>query len=292
MFLWRNESLAFWVQSWFKDLVSLLFFPISFLQRAFRSRSEVRILLYHTVQEVSPQQDPLRLSVSPALLRSHLGSLYKLGFVIVPLAAILDHVKGKRVLSPKSVALTFDDGYADHFDVVWALLQEFGVPATFFVICRTIETGETIDGLKGDSSLKQSMSLDQVRSLCEGGMEIGSHSMTHTCLSELGDSQIAHEVCGSKMYLEKHFGKRVRTFAYPFGSHGTFNERTRKEVQSAGYEGACVNLLGWNRPGDDPFTLRRTRIGWDDRPWRFILKLFGAYDWIDRYWIQAVTGRL
>jgi peptidoglycan/xylan/chitin deacetylase (PgdA/CDA1 family) len=136
------------------------------------------------------------------------------------------------------------------------------------------------------------MSLDQVCSLCEEGMEIGSHSMTHAWLSELNDSQITHEIFGSKTYLEESLGKAVRTFAYPFGAYRSFNGKTRTALQSAGYEGACVNLLGWNRPGDDPFTLRRTRIGWDDGPWRFFLKVFGAYDWIDGYWIRLLSGRL
>lgn len=287
-----GRPFSFWVQCLLKDLVSLLFFPITCLHRLFRASSGVRILVYHTVQQLSPQEDPIRLSISAALLRTHLKSLHRFGFVIVPLAAVLDHVKGKHRLSPRSVALTFDDGYADHFAVVRPLLEEFGVSATFFVICRAIETGKTVDGLKGDSSLRQSMSLDQVRSLCEGGMDIGSHSMTHTCLSELDDGRMAEEVFGSKRYLEEKLGKSVKMFAYPFGAYRTFNGRTRAQLEAAGYGGACINLLGWNRPGDDPFTLRRTRIGWDDRSWRFFLKVFGAYDWIDASWIRQFSGRL
>jgi len=285
--LWRNASLSFWIQSLLKDVISLLCFSLTWLRGGFRSVQGVRILVYHTVQEIPPHQDPLRLSVPPELLRAHLEYLRKLGFVVVPLTAVLDHVRGRKGLSAKSVALTFDDGYAEQFSVVRPMLQEFGVPATFFVICRAIKTGGTIDGLQADPSRRRSMTVDQVRSLAERGIEIGSHSVNHVPLSGLDDSCISQEVLGSKLYLEENLGKSVATFAYPFGSHGTFNETTRKELQAAGYDGACVNLLGWNRPGDDPFTLRRTRIGWDDRPWRFILKLFGAYDWIDRYWIRV-----
>ncbi|MBI3011152.1 MAG: hypothetical protein HYY58_01490 [Candidatus Omnitrophica bacterium] len=39
---------------------------------------------------------------------------------------------------------------------------------------------------------------------------------------------------------------------------------------------------GINCVGDSPWELKRTRIGWEDRLWRFRLKMAGAYDWIDR----------
>ncbi|HEX5765449.1 MAG TPA: polysaccharide deacetylase family protein, partial [Woeseiaceae bacterium] len=40
-----------------------------------------------------------------------------------------------------SVAITFDDGYADNVDNALPVLRKYGVPATFFITSDTLETG-------------------------------------------------------------------------------------------------------------------------------------------------------
>jgi peptidoglycan/xylan/chitin deacetylase (PgdA/CDA1 family) len=53
---------------------------------------------------------------------------------VVPLVWALDRLAAGRGLPSRSVALTFDDGYADNVTVAAPLLRERQLPATFFLV--------------------------------------------------------------------------------------------------------------------------------------------------------------
>lgn len=89
------------------------------------------ILLYHRVTELS--FDPEMLAVSPANFRRHMQFLKQ-------------HFQLRRFeedwagLQEAAVVVTFDDGYADNVLEALPILEEVGVPATFFVSTGNIGT--------------------------------------------------------------------------------------------------------------------------------------------------------
>ena len=99
------------------------------LRRA-RSVRRPRILMYHSVghEDVSIRQFRWQLR----LLR---GS-----FDVVSLPRLIDRLVAGTA-NGEEVVLTFDDGVRNHYSVVWPLLREARVPATFFVCPGLIESG-------------------------------------------------------------------------------------------------------------------------------------------------------
>lgn len=98
------------------------------------SKGHPRILMYHRVLPAKTG----RADITPDMFRSQLALLDK-HFNVQPLERLIeDHQKGR--LSPHSVALTFDDGYADFNTGVVPELVARGFPATLFV------TTDFIDG--------------------------------------------------------------------------------------------------------------------------------------------------
>ena|ERR1700675_1993946 len=52
---------------------------------------------------------------------------------------VINHLHGGGALPPRSVLLTFDDGFRECYDVIAPLLQASGAPATFFLTTATID---------------------------------------------------------------------------------------------------------------------------------------------------------
>jgi len=71
--------------------------------------------------------------------------------------------------------------------------------------------------------------------------------------------RIAEELEQSKKIIEETLGngKEVRFFAYPFGA---YDAGLVEQVKEAGYQGAFSTDAGGNRPGDDPFLIKRVTV--------------------------------
>lgn len=91
------------------------------------------VLLYHRVGSIAP--DPWSLCVTPEHFEEHLQVLQR--YRRVRLDQI---VPGERSWSGPRVAVTFDDGYADNFEIARPLLERFETPATFFITTGGIDS--------------------------------------------------------------------------------------------------------------------------------------------------------
>lgn len=87
------------------------------------------ILGYHRIAHVP--RDGYEVCVSPENFSDHLDILSKHTFP-VSLSRLVQHLQDGS-LPPKSVAVTFDDGYIDNLYEARPLLEKYEVPATVFV---------------------------------------------------------------------------------------------------------------------------------------------------------------
>jgi peptidoglycan/xylan/chitin deacetylase (PgdA/CDA1 family) len=96
---------------------------------------------------------------------------------------------------------------------------------------------------------------EQAREMDAGGVEIGSHTVSHPILTTTDDDELRRELRDSRARLEEELGRGVELFCYP---NGACDERVRREAASAGYACAVTTEPGLNeRRGADPLALRR-----------------------------------
>lgn len=93
------------------------------------------VLVYHRVAE--PAFDPWQLCVPPALFAEQLAVLTT-HFQPVSLTQLLEGVHQRRH-APRSVCVTFDDGYLDNYEAAKPLLEAAGCPAAFFIASSCLQ---------------------------------------------------------------------------------------------------------------------------------------------------------
>ena len=98
------------------------------------------------------------------------------------------------------------------------------------------------------------MTWEQAREMAGGGVEIGSHTVTHPILPHVDADQLAYELQQSRRRLEQVLDREVTLFCYP---NGDCNARVRDAVARAGYRLAVTIECGLNDRNSDPLALRR-----------------------------------
>jgi peptidoglycan/xylan/chitin deacetylase (PgdA/CDA1 family) len=95
-------------------------------------RRRLLILCYHGVSLGNEHEWNGSLFVSPRFLRRRFEILRDGGYNVLPLGQAADKLQ-RGTLPPRSVVLTFDDGFHDFFSAAAPLLEEFGYPATNYM---------------------------------------------------------------------------------------------------------------------------------------------------------------
>jgi peptidoglycan/xylan/chitin deacetylase (PgdA/CDA1 family) len=202
-------------------------------------------------------------TVSPETFERQLHLLARFRYHVLSLDAVVGFLDRAGQFPPRSVVLTFDDGYEETHQVAWPLLKRFRFPATVFVT-------------PGEVELPGFLTWQQLAEVAKDGMIIGSHTMHHTYLPLASEDRLLEEIVESKERLEAQTGQPVSYFSYPVGGYTPLIQAT---VRRAGYRAACTTNRAWDRRAIDPFALRRIKVNERDRAsLRFWVKLTGYYD--------------
>ncbi|WP_162426756.1 polysaccharide deacetylase family protein [Pontibacter pudoricolor] len=94
--------------------------------------------MYHRVG--IPDTDIWEMTVTPENFEQQLQALKKAGNVIT-LQELVDGLKANKLIN-NSIALTFDDGYADNYENAKPLLEMYNLPCTFFISSGLINKDE------------------------------------------------------------------------------------------------------------------------------------------------------
>jgi peptidoglycan/xylan/chitin deacetylase (PgdA/CDA1 family) len=101
---------------------------------------------------------------------------------------------------------------------------------------------------------------DELREMDAGGVEIGSHTVTHPILPRVDRKRLIGELRTSRRRLEEMLDHEVSLFCYP---NGDYDRQVRDEVERAGYRLAVTAQPGMNAAGCDPLSLRRIHTEFD-----------------------------
>lgn len=229
--------------------------------------------MYHMVRDAISGKKFNSLRVSPKNFEIQIKYLHDNGWHSYTMKeAILQ----KKNLPPKSVVITFDDGYQDNLTNALPILKKYGFKSTIYLVndrhnrdwSGYRKAKNEGAGLKEEAKLSD----DEVRELLDSGLiEIGAHTLTHANLNVLSEEEAQNEICVSKQEIEAKFSTACSSFAYPFG---LYSKRDADIVVGCNYTNAVttkVGIVDLNRC--DLFEIPRVTISGKDNFFAFWLKL-------------------
>lgn len=265
----------------------------------------IPILMYHMYHEIVPTgttDDGYTRTVVE--FRRDLGLLYELGYYVVPLRDIVaDEIRAP--LGKHPVALTFDDGTANHMrylvgangsisidpesaigvlEAFFAEYPDFGRGGYFAVPPETC-----FDWQKAGAEPDQTPYCAQkLRWLLDHGYEVGNHTVDHGDLLDLDDDAFMNEVGGGWLGLAELVPElEPDILAMPYGNYPDSEAHPgQRQMLREGflYQGVRVSIAGALMVGAEP-TVSPSSTGWDPL---FIARIraydgeLGSTEWLYR----------
>ncbi|MDX1961804.1 MAG: polysaccharide deacetylase family protein [Pirellulales bacterium] len=178
-------------------------------------------------------------------------------FELISLAEVQRRIRAGLNDRP-AACITFDDGYAENCDHALPLLIEEQIPCTYFVCTHYILEQQPFPHDIARGFRLPPNTVEQIRHMAAGGIEIGAHTRTHADMGKIHDPRlIREEVCASGQELEQILGQRVRYFAFPYGLQKNMTSAAFQMAREHGYDGVTSAYGDYNYPGDDAFHIRR-----------------------------------
>ena len=236
-----------------------------------------RVLMYHMVSAHRPGARFNGLRVQPESFEAQIAWLSRNGwqfFTVSELWAQWD------TLPDRSVAITFDDGYADNLHNALPLLEKYDAKATIYMVVdrhdRDWSTAKKAHHNTGELAREPKLNDDELQRLVASGrIEIGSHTLTHINLRTTPAADKRIELAESRRLLQAQTGQPVTSFAYPFG---IYDEEDVALAREAGHVTAVTTVDGIDAraPRPDPLQLKRIKVSGKDNMLAFAMRMRGG----------------
>ena len=176
------------------------------------------------------------------------------------------------------ISITFDDGLSSILTNALPELNKRDIPTTIFIPAAKIGNYPKWEQKRQEIYYDDRiLNQDELKELSDQGIEIGSHTLHHSDLTNVPSEVAREEFNLSKSILEGITGKEVLSFSFPYGSYNydlinlafdcgySFVYTTEPEIISL-----PTKRKIFGRIGIDP----------DDSLFEFKLKVAGAYSWL------------
>jgi folate-dependent phosphoribosylglycinamide formyltransferase PurN len=238
---------------------SLLYaIPVTIRNRRYRRDRNfpVMILYHHLVSD-----RPHRFGVGTSYFLRQVNYLLR-HYRVVSLSEAVRLIREGPVTRP-TIAITFDDGYADNYVNLRAVTEETGVPIGYFVATEYISSANEFahDALFSERGFPPN-TWEQLKFLKHSGYEIGSHTRNHADCGSTDEEFLRFEIVGSMDDFKQKLGPTPH-FSFPFGMPHNISPPA-VEIACSTYENVFSAYGGGNfhteqqrimKRGNFPFTV-------------------------------------
>ncbi len=201
----------------------------------------IPILMYHHIGDFGDSNDYRYMYVTTENFRLQMSALKEAGFQTIT----FNHLLNKEIPA-KPIIISFDDGYEDNYTKAYPILKENNQTAIIYMPTNFI-------------GLTNYLSKDQLQTMLNYGLAIDSHTINHSNLSSLSETEAIRQIKESKVFLEKEFKQPINSFSYPYGA---LSDATETVVRNSNYGTAVV--VTSRASSNNLYTLPRIEINHKD----------------------------
>lgn len=192
---------------------------------------DVPILMYHHVQPLAEAEKlgHAPLTVDRDIFEGQLAYLNEQHYTTITLDSLAKALQTHTSVPPRSIVLTFDDGYIDMYTYVFPLLKKYNIIGNFMISTGLLENTDY-------------MTWDEVKEMSEDPhVFLYNHTWSHNELGKSDKERIDFELEMSKQEFIDHLGHMSNVMAYPYGS---YNDLVIQELKAHGFTAAVTTEGG------------------------------------------------
>lgn len=208
-----------------------------------RAADSAVVLVYQRVGEEAKHPAS---SVSLAQFDEHVALLTSQGYSVIPLPEILARLDAREPLPDRTVALTFDNGFASVAREAWPRLKRLGLPFAVFIATDAIDAGGP-----------DQMDWATLRAMAVEGVIIGTRGAANRPLWRLDDATRRADLTRAIERMKAELGAAPTLLAYP---DGEYDSGVKEMARALGFEAAFALASGPAHPGSDRFALPRFEL--------------------------------
>lgn len=126
--------------------------------------NNIYIIMYHYVRNIKKSKFPNIKGLEFSDFRKQI-IYFKKNFNILSNNQFIEILNSRKIPKKKSILLTFDDGYRDHFEYVFPFLKKQDVPAAFYPPVMCVKNKSVLDVNKIHFILEKEKNRDKILNL-------------------------------------------------------------------------------------------------------------------------------
>jgi peptidoglycan/xylan/chitin deacetylase (PgdA/CDA1 family) len=144
-------------------------------------------------------------SVLPEVFQWQIEYVKNKKIPFIRIGDLVNAYSGRAALD-ESVLVTIDDGWKSQLNIL-PVIEKENVPVTLYLYPLVIHPG-----------VREYFNPDDIEMLVKNPLiDYGCHSYSHTPMMKMSQKKLFREVIWSRQVLEKMLGRKLFTFAYPYG---------------------------------------------------------------------------
>ena len=227
-------------------LISLAFIALTGVQSALAATNipedkySAVVLVYHRVGEDAYPDSNIRKEQ----FLEHIEELSSGDYTVLPLETLIDDIKNRRKMPPRTLAITFEGAYRSTYENAIPLLLEKHLPFTVFYSSGQLDNGA-----------EETMAWQELKKLAgQKDIGLGILPASYSRLVDASEDEIRRQVNKALVRHREEFGRDPVFFSYPFGEYSL---AYKKIAADSGFTAAFGLHSGTVYEGSDFFALPR-----------------------------------